>query len=155
MTYCDSSFLVSLYIKRDGFHLQASRIAVGFQDVIPYTLLAELELMNGVRRNLAAKLITQFEYEIICRQILTDESDGILVRCALNQVEHYARARELSKKFTPEIAARSLNILHVAAALQLKATEFASFDEKQRLLAEKTGLKAVPKTIARKSNLNS
>src|SRR5450631_1859839 len=145
MTYCDSSFLVSLYIKRDVFHLHAARIALGFHDVIPYTLLAELELINGVRRNLAAKLITQVEYEVVCRQIMTDEADGILVRCALDQAEHYARARELSKKFTPEIAARSLDILHVAAALLLKATAFASFDAKQRILAERASLKLAPK----------
>lgn len=148
MIYCDSSFLVALYIKRDAFHLQAAEIAARFQKPIPYTLLAELELINGVRRNLATKFITSAEYAAIFRQISEDESEDILVRHPLHQADHYVAARELSKKFTPEISARSLDILHVAAALLLKASEFASFDEKQRILAEKAGLKLIPKIIA-------
>ena len=147
MIYCDSSFLVALYVKRDAFHLHAARIAARFQEPIPYTLLAELELINGVRRNLAANLIAHNEHDAVFRQIAEDESEGILLRQPLPQAEHYAAARELSKKFTPVISARSLDILHVAAALLLKTSEFASFDEKQRVLAEKAGLKPIPKII--------
>jgi len=42
-------------------------------------------------------------------------------------------------------------ILHVAAALLLKATAFASFDGKRRILAKKVGLKLAPKQITSKS----
>jgi hypothetical protein len=125
-------------------------MAARFHEPIPYTLLAELELINGVRRNLATNFIAHHEHEVILRQISEDEAEGLLVRCVLDQADHYARARDLSKKFTHEISARSLDILHVAAALLLKASEFASFDEKQRILAEKAGLKLVPKAITRK-----
>ena len=155
MIYCDTSFLVALYLKRDAFHLEASSIGSRFQGPMPYMLLSELELINGVHRNFGSKLITIAERDAAFRQIAEDEAGGILVRRALDQTEHYARARDLSKKFTPELSARSLDILHVAAALLLKTSEFATFDEKQRVLVEKAGLKPLPKIIpgrkARKS----
>jgi predicted nucleic acid-binding protein len=148
--YCDTSLLLALYIKGDCFHAQANRMAARFRKPIPFTLLVELEMVNGLRRNLAATIIDRKEHDAIFRQILKDEMDGILVRCPLDQMEHYAKARELSKKFTPEIPARSLDVLHVAAALFLQATEFASFDDNQRTLAEKAGLKLLPGTITQR-----
>jgi predicted nucleic acid-binding protein len=148
--YCDTSFLLALYVERDFFHIQASRLAAKFKEPIPLTLLSELELVNGLRRSLAAKIIPLEEHDAIFRQIAVDESQGILVRLAVHQADHFARARELSKKFTPEISARSLDILHVAAALVLKARDFASFDEKQRVLAEKAGLKVVPGGVVKR-----
>ena len=52
MTYCDSSFLASLYVPTDVFNPQARKEAAKFTDAIPYTLLGELELLNALRRGL-------------------------------------------------------------------------------------------------------
>jgi predicted nucleic acid-binding protein len=149
--YCDTSFILALYVERDFFHVPASRLAAKFKEPIPLTLLSELELVNGIRRSLAAKIITVAEHDRIFRQIAEDESQGILVRRAVHQADYFAKARELSKKFTPELSARSLDILHVAAALLLQARDFGSFDEKQRVLAAKAGLKLVPASVAKKA----
>jgi predicted nucleic acid-binding protein len=148
--YCDTSFLLALYVENDFFHVRASRTAARFRAPIPLTLLVELEMVNGIRRCLAAKIIRAQEHDAIFRQLAEDEAHGIFFRPPLQSAEHFARARELSRKFTPEISARSLDILHVAAALVLKASELASFDEKQRLLARKAGLKVIPANIDKK-----
>lgn len=150
MIYCDTSFLLALYVPADPFHPQAIKKAAKFKEPIPFTLLVELELVNGIRRGLAAKVIERKEHDAIFRQIHDDEADGILVRQPLPPTEHYAKARELSKKYTPELSAHSLDILHVAAALLLKAAEFASFDEKQRILAGKTNLRSTPDNITKR-----
>ncbi|MBM4156595.1 MAG: type II toxin-antitoxin system VapC family toxin [Lentisphaerae bacterium] len=42
---------------------------------------------------------------------------------------------------TPRMGCRTLDILHVACALQLKPTEFLTFDHRQRKLAAHAGLK--------------
>ena len=144
MIYCDTSFLLALYVERDSFYVQASRLAAKFKEAIPLTLLSELELVNGIHRSLAAKIIPTAEHDAIFRQIAEDEAHGILVRHAIHQAEHFVKARELSKRFTPGISSRSLDILHVAAALLLKANDFASFDDRQRVLAKRAGLKLVP-----------
>ena len=151
MIYGDTSFLIAIYRQRDSFHATATKLAAGLREPIALTLLGELELYNGVHRCLAGKLIDKREHDAIFRQISDDETDGILVRRAIDQVELFAGARELSKKFTPVISARSLDILHVAAARLLHASPFISFDAKQRLLVLKTGMNLLPRTISEKA----
>jgi predicted nucleic acid-binding protein len=145
MTYCDTSFLMALYLESDRLQPQARQLAHRFSSSIPFTLLAELELHNGIRRNFAAGIISIQLHYALFRQITDDEADGVLRRYSLAPEEHYAKARELSKKHTPQLASRSLDILHVAAALLLKAETLASFDERQRQLAKKAGLKLLPR----------
>jgi hypothetical protein len=150
--YGDTSFLIAVYRQGDRFHATASKLAAGLRQPIALTLLGELELHNGIYRCLAAKIIDQREHDAIFRQISSDEADGILVRRAVDQAELYAHARDLSKKFTPVISARSLDILHVAAARLLRASPFISFDAKQRLLVQKTGMSLLPRTIGEKAS---
>jgi predicted nucleic acid-binding protein len=145
MIYCDTSFLLPLYVETDSFHAQVRKLAVHFRSPIPLTLLTELELHNGIRRAVAQGHLALPQHDGIFRRIAKDEATGILERFNLNSSEHYARARELSKKFTPHLLLRSLDILHVAAALLLKAETLASFDERQRQLAKKAGLKLLPR----------
>jgi hypothetical protein len=60
------------------------------------------------------------------------------------QVKFYEKTRRLSKKYTPALACRSLDILHVVSALVMGAKEFASFDLRQRKLAETVGFLLLP-----------
>ncbi|HEV3273128.1 MAG TPA: hypothetical protein VGZ93_13190 [Candidatus Methylacidiphilales bacterium] len=147
--YGDTSFLFALYNPRDRFHSQATSLTATLRQPIALTLLGELELLNGLYRGLAAKIIDRREHDAIFRQILDDEAGGILVQRAIDQIELFAAARDLSKKFTPEISARSLDILHVAAAQLLRASPFVSFDLKQRMLAQKAGLNLLPRAVGR------
>jgi hypothetical protein len=61
----------------------------------------------------------------------------ILWRAALN------RAAELSQRHTPKLGTRSLDVLHVACALELKLRHFLTFDTRQQQLAAATGLRVV------------
>jgi hypothetical protein len=51
----------------------------------------------------------------------------------------FARARQLSLQTTAILGNRASDILHVAAALELGAEEFYSFDSRQRGLARSMG----------------
>jgi predicted nucleic acid-binding protein len=150
VTYCDTSFLLALYVPRDFFCPYALKIAAKFTDPIPYTLLGELELHNGVHRAFAAKAVSPSEYAGILRQISQDEADGFFIRTPLNQINHFAKARDLSKRYTPTMSSRTLDILHVAAALLIDATAFVSFDRRQRTLAGAARLGLVPRTLPKK-----
>jgi len=149
MTYCDSSFLASLYVITDVFNPQARKEASKFTKAIPYTLLNELELLNALRRGLGDNSLDQAAHDAIVRAIDEDEADALLERTALNQIKLYEKARELSKKHTPALACRSLDILHVASAVVLGAKKFASFDHRQRKLASAAGLPLVPPSISK------
>lgn len=61
----------------------------------------------------------------------------LLWRAALN------RAAELSQSHTPRLGTRSLDVLHVACALELKLRHFLSLDERQQKLVRAVGLKLV------------
>ncbi len=144
MIFCDSSFLIALLVEKDYFHRSAISHAAGFTESIPFTLLAELEVSNTLRRALRENTITRAEHDAAFRQIETDLADGILTRRDVPQSELYRKARELSKKHTPVIPARSLDILHTAAALLLGADTLCSLDLRQRHLAKAASLKLLP-----------
>jgi predicted nucleic acid-binding protein len=53
------------------------------------------------------------------------------------------RASELSRKHTPELGSRMLDILHVACALELGVRTMMTYDERQIALARKAGLRTI------------
>jgi predicted nucleic acid-binding protein len=52
-------------------------------------------------------------------------------------------AAELSQRHTPKLGTRSLDVLHVACALELKLRHFLTFDTLQQQLAKAEGLRPV------------
>jgi predicted nucleic acid-binding protein len=49
---------------------------------------------------------------------------------------------DLARRYGPRLGVRTLDTLHVACALQLKAERFWTFDERQAKLAKAVGLKS-------------
>jgi predicted nucleic acid-binding protein len=49
---------------------------------------------------------------------------------------------ELANRYGPELGMKTLDALHVACALELKAERFWTFDERQTKLAKAAGLRA-------------
>jgi len=143
MIFCDSSFLASLFVETDKLHKAASRIAQKFSEPMPYTLLGELELLNALRRGLAEKALDVTAHDASIRRINDDEAAGFLERRMINQIGHFEKARQLSKKFTGHLFCRSLDLLQVASALILSADTFVTFDKNQAKLAVAAGLKVV------------
>lgn len=143
MTYCDTSFLASLYLKDDN-HIPAVKLAGKFKQAIPYTLLAELELINASRRSAERKIINAQDLASTLSQIERDIADGFLVRTPINQSDQYKLAMDISKR-RAGLLCRSLDILHVSTAVLVGAEVFASFDVRQKQLAEAEGLVVAPK----------
>jgi predicted nucleic acid-binding protein len=61
----------------------------------------------------------------------------LLWRAALN------RAAELGREYSPQLGTRTLDVLHIACALELQHRTFLTFDLRQRKLALAVGLKAI------------
>lgn len=53
----------------------------------------------------------------------------------------YDRCADLARKYGPRLGTRTLDSLHIACALELKAERFWTFDERQAKLAKAAGLK--------------
>lgn len=144
MIYCDSSFLVALFVKGDVFAPMGSALAATFSAPIPLIPLGEVELMTRVHRGLGDKTLDAVQHVAVLRQIEEDIADGILVRKTPAARDHLEEALRLARRHAPVLAVRSLDILHVAAARLFKSKTFASFDRRQRDLAAAAGLRLLP-----------
>jgi hypothetical protein len=149
VTYCDSSFLCALYLPGDKYEPIGRPIAARFTESIPYVALSELELQNSVHRGIATGLFNRQTCTKILGQIHHDEVSGFLQRYKLVFEDHFFEALTLTKRFSAIHNCRTLDVLHVAAAVLLKATQLASFDIRQRAIAIDLGLEILPKQETR------
>jgi len=141
--YADTGFIASLYLP-EATSTRAIAAARRLKEALPVTPLILLEFRNAL--NLAVKRggIDGAERETIWRTFEGDLADGIFVHAPLSTSEVYRKARELSDRHTPKVGTRSLDLLHVAAALTLGAKEMFTFDERQAKAAKAEGLKIKP-----------
>lgn len=144
MTYCDSSFLCALYLPGDKYEPVARPIAARFTESIPYPTLSELELLNSAHRGIATGLFNRQTCTKILHQIEQDKVSGFLKSCRLAFDAHFAQALDLSERFTATHNCRTLDVLHLAAAVLLEAQKFASFDIRQRKVAADLELELLP-----------
>jgi predicted nucleic acid-binding protein len=145
-TYVDPSALLKLYIHEpESAAMNAWRTRI--RGALPMTLQGRLEIASGIALAAFRKAITT---EAMADAVLSFEEDlaqgryteiDVLWRATLR------RAADLSRTYTPKLGCRSLDVLHVATALELGLRDFVTFDGRQRLLARAVGLKSItPRT---------
>ena len=143
VAFADTGFLASLYLKESTS--AAARAAIQFQSVVlPYTPLVALELRNSLNRAVQRGRITAAQRDALWQDVEADIAGGFLVPTPVPSGALHDRARQLSDRHTPALGTRSLDLLHVAAALILESKIFFSFDDRQRKAAASEGLKVKP-----------
>ena len=142
-TYVDTSVLVSLYIqdanspKADAWR-QANPVAIDL------TSFHRIELRNALSLAVFQQRVTSAEAQAAWQDVQQDMASGLLVPIPDLWGKLAREAESLAEHHTPTIGSRSLDILHVAAALVSGATEFCTFDDRQRRLAQLAGLRVQP-----------
>jgi hypothetical protein len=139
--YADTSLLASLYVP-DGNSTEAARRMQRLSLPVLITPLGELELMNAVQLRLFRKEVSPSEARAANAAFRADLHDGVFAMRPLPE-EVYTRARQFAFRWTARLGTRSLDILHVAAAIVLHADAFHTFDERQRKLARAAGLAVI------------
>lgn len=140
-TYVDSSALVPVYVT-ERFS-RAARSVVRTAGQIPFTAIHQLEVPNAFELLVGRELITRDESRAIHAQLQEDLETQRLMPVALDLDRVFADARELSRLYTAKFLARSLDLLHVAAAHVVLCTTFVSADNRQLAVAKASGLTAV------------
>jgi predicted nucleic acid-binding protein len=140
--YLDTSALLKLYLIEAGSET-VQTFVMAQDDPLPVWELQQVELLNGLRLKVfwgdikgkqADQLIDMFDQRMRRGQYFFPD---------IARAELMATFRTLSRE-TSRIGCRTMDILHVACAIQLSPEHFVSFDERQRQLASYTGLHVLP-----------
>lgn len=142
MVYVDTSVLVKLYF-REELSREASNWLKKNNQAIPLTRFHELEFTNAIQLKRFRSEITEDETRVITTRFEEHEKHGIFYRPQLDWSALFNYAVDLSKKHSATVGARSLDILHIASALAVKAEKFLTVDGRQTEVAKLAGLKIV------------
>ena len=111
------------------------------RDAVLLTSFGELELTNAIELRVFRRELTVSEVKAALAAFESDVGDGVFT-VVPTPATMYERARQLARAHTAKMGTRTLDILHVAAALVLKADSFYTFDWRQRDLAKSENLSA-------------
>ena len=109
---------------------------------LPVTWLHRLEFSNAMRLRVFRAEITPKQRNASLNALLADLASGVLAHSEPLMTDLTTEAERLSVLHSESLGTRSLDILHVAAALVLGLSEFLSFDHRQIALATAVGLHA-------------
>jgi predicted nucleic acid-binding protein len=141
--YFDSAIVVKLYVNEstspDAIRLVGAYIA-------PYALTQwqTLEVKNAIRLKAFRAEITAAQMNQSIAAFEQDIATGRWQRPTYTAATIEQKADELSAGHSAKLGCRTLDIIHVAAALVLGIKEFVTFDGRQGALAKQVGLSVKP-----------
>ena len=140
-TYFDSSIITKWYLPEPDSPA-ALRLRASYEPPAVLTHLHRVELTTAWHLKVFRG---ELQLDTVV-QALTDLEDdvaaGVWEPPAYDLGDVHARAEQLARRHAAVLGTRSLDILHVAAALVLGATRFVTNDERQAALARAAHLKA-------------
>jgi len=141
-TYADPSALLKLYIHEPESAAMSSwrRLTKG---TLPVTLHGQLEITNGICLAGFRKYISAEAMADALASFDEDWSEGRYAQVDGLWRATLRRSAEISRVHTPLLGCRSLDVLHVATAIELGLRRFVTFDQRQQQLARSVGLRVV------------
>lgn len=136
--YADTSFLVSLYTP-DANSEPAARLMRRARLPVLLTALGELELANALQLRVFRRELDAATAKSANDLFRVDVAAGIFSIQRIS-ITVFNGAMRLSRQHAANLGTRTLDLLHVASALALKADELYTFDQSQRRLAKAIGL---------------
>jgi predicted nucleic acid-binding protein len=143
--YADPSALLRLYLHEPESAVM-SRWRARARGALPITSHGRLEIVNGICLAAFRKTISEEAASDALASFDEDCDDGRYIDVDAPWRATLRRAAEISRVHTPRLGARSLDVLHVASALELGLPRFVTFDRRQQQLARAAGLTAVRPT---------
>lgn len=140
-SYADASFVTSLYVP-DYNSPAALRKITSAQFPVLFADFGELEFINAVSLCIFRKELHPSKADAARRAFRDDVENGILSILKLPEAA-LQHAMRIATQRTPLLGTRSIDVLHVAAAIAVKAETFFTFDRKQSKLAGAEGLHVV------------
>lgn len=138
--YVDPSALRCLYV-----HETRSRAFCAWRNrhrgALPITLFGRAELENSVALAVFRRDLSVAAGQAAIADLDGDLTSGRLFIADLLWRRALDRAVDLTRKHTPTLGTRALDVLHVASALTLGCKRFVTHDARQARLARAVGLR--------------
>lgn len=141
--YADTGFVVSLY-KLESTSEKAAALMKKLQSTIWISTLSEIELRNAFQLAVFRGEIDKHSAQLKLQLFQQDLRNGNFVVMPVSSSAMHSKTTELIDRHSARIGTRSLDLMHIAIALLLKADAFLSFDLRQRKSAKLEGLKIKP-----------
>jgi predicted nucleic acid-binding protein len=141
--YADTGFVVSLY-KAETTSASAAGVMGRLQAPVWLSQLGELELRNAFHLAVFRGEFDLAAAALKWRLFQDDFQNGVFAVRSIRAAVLFEGAADLADRHSARLGTRSLDLMHVAAALHLKADEFLSFDERQRKVARAEGMQVSP-----------
>jgi predicted nucleic acid-binding protein len=151
--YCDSNFWVRLFLEfpdSSAAHAELEQLQSGNEARLPLTWLQRVEVMNAFKllvfqtRSGASPRITPEQATIATENFRTvAEGPSFAVSERLDITDFESTCLGLSERYTAKHGFRAYDLMHVSAALTLRADAFLSFDRAATRLASLEGLKVM------------
>lgn len=138
--YCDPSALLKLYLHEPASRAMATWRAK-VRGPLAVTHHGRAELVNGIALALHRGLIDERQFGSALAALDDDFAQGRYAPADLLWRAALQRAMDLSREFSRVLGTRTLDVLHVASALELGSRSFVTFDQRQQSLARAVGLK--------------
>ncbi|MFO8063631.1 MAG: type II toxin-antitoxin system VapC family toxin [Spirochaetota bacterium] len=142
MIYLDTSAFLKLYVRESGSEM-VQTIITSQSDPLPLWDILQAEMLNAFRLKVFWGELDQSESERLIRLFDDRLQRGQYFAMEVDRHRLLTAFRELSGR-TPKTGCRTMDIFHVACALQAEARQFVSFDARQRALAASAGLSVLP-----------
>jgi predicted nucleic acid-binding protein len=107
--------------------------------VVWITPLNRAEVANAIHRYVFRGAISAADALASWNDFERDCAQGVWIPVNLPE-RTWQTSIDLARRYGPTLGVRTLDSLHVACALELKAQRFWTFDERQARLAEAVGL---------------
>jgi predicted nucleic acid-binding protein len=140
IAYVDSSFLLSVYI--ENIHSPAADELLHTRPTILLTPLHLAEWAHAVAQQVFRRRISAVDLQKIESDFEDDRRAGLWSHVPMPE-NSFELCADLARRHGAKMGVRTLDSLHVACALELKAERFWTFDERQAKLAKAEGLKTV------------
>jgi predicted nucleic acid-binding protein len=138
--YPDTSFLFSLYFPQEHSARAAAHFAA-MGEPLSLTSLNRFELANAIQLALFRRTIQPRNANTGMGSVKDDLRLGATRLVSCDWAAAHGRALQIAVEHTAKKGCRGIDVLHLAAALEMGATEFLTFDVKQGTLAKAIGLK--------------
>ena len=138
MIYLDTSAFLKLYVREADSALVQDLVA-SQKEPLPVWELQQVEIINALHLKVFWKEITAEDAARLLALFDQRMRRGQYYCPRIDRAELMLTFRSLAK-WTPETGCRTMDILHVACAMQIAPLTFVSFDERQRTLARKASL---------------